>query len=66
MSYYEPEDHPEKEDVKLIRKIKFPKVLLWLAVIKSGISKSVFFKARLAVNKEVYIPKCLPVLHKLI
>jgi transposase len=37
-----------------------------LAVSESGISEPVFFKAGLAVNKEVYISKCLPVLHKFI
>jgi hypothetical protein len=66
-SYYESEDHPATEDVKFIRKIKFPaKILLWLAVSKSSMSDPVFFKAGLAVNKEVYISKCLPVLQKLI
>jgi hypothetical protein len=39
---------------------------LWLAVSESGKSKPVFLKAGLVVNKEVYISKCLPVLHKLI
>jgi hypothetical protein len=62
-----PENHPAAEDVKLIRKTKFlARVLLWLAVSESGISKPVFFKAGLAVNKEEYISKCLPVLHKFI
>jgi hypothetical protein len=66
-SYYESEDHPATEDVKLICKTKFPaKVLLWLAVSESGISKPVFFNAGLAVNKEVYISKCLRVVQKLI
>jgi hypothetical protein len=66
-SYYESGDQPLTEGVKFIRKTKFPaKVLLWLAVNDSGISKAVFFKASLAVNKEVYISKCLPVLHKFI
>jgi hypothetical protein len=66
-SYYESEDHPATEDVKYVRKTKFSaKVLLWLAVSESGISEPVFFKAGIAVNKEVYIFKCLPVLHKLI
>jgi hypothetical protein len=60
-SYYESEDHPTTEDVKFICKTKFPaKVLLWLAVSESGISEQVFFKAGLAVNKEVYISKCIP------
>jgi hypothetical protein len=55
---YESEDYPATEDVKFIRKIKFPaKVLLWLAVIESSISELVFFKAGLVVNKEVYISK---------
>jgi hypothetical protein len=55
-SYYESEDHPATEDVKFIRKTKYPaKVLLWLAVSESGISEPVFFKAGLAVNKEVYV-----------
>jgi hypothetical protein len=40
--------------------------LLWLAVIKSGLTEPVFTKAGLAVKKEVYICKCLPVLYKLI
>jgi hypothetical protein len=57
-SSYESEDHPATEDVKY--------VLLWLVVSESGISEPVFFKAGIAVNKEVYIFKCLPVLHKLI
>jgi hypothetical protein len=40
---------------------------LWLlAVSESGISEPVFFKAGLAVNKEVYISKYLPVLDKII
>jgi restriction endonuclease S subunit len=66
-SYYESEDHPAIDDVKFIRKTKFPaKVLLWLAVSESGISEPVFFKTVLAVNKEVCISKCLPVLHKFI
>jgi hypothetical protein len=66
-SYYESEDHPATEDVKFIRKTKFPaKVLLWLAVSESGINELVFFKAGLASNKEVYISKCLPLLHKFI
>jgi transposase len=39
---------------------------LRLAVSESGISEPVFFKASFAVNKEVYICKCLPVLHKFI
>jgi hypothetical protein len=55
------------KNVKLIRKNKFPaKVLLWLAVSESGKSEPVYFKSSLAVNKEVYISKCLPVLHKFI
>jgi hypothetical protein len=37
--------------------------LLWLAVSESGISEPVFFKAGLAVNKEMFISKCLPVLY---
>jgi hypothetical protein len=41
-SYYESENHPATEDVKFIRKNKFPvKVLLWLAV--RGISEPVLF-----------------------
>jgi hypothetical protein len=53
--------------VKFIRKTKFPaKVLLWLAVSESGISELLFFKAGLAVNKEVYTSKFLPVLQKFI
>jgi hypothetical protein len=65
--YYEFEDHPAKEDVKFIRKTKFSaKVLLWLVVSESGLSKPVFLKAGLAINKEVFISKCLPVLHKCI
>jgi hypothetical protein len=39
---------------------------LWLAVSEGGISEPVFFKADLAVNKEVYISKCQPILHKII
>jgi hypothetical protein len=47
------------------RKTKLPvKVLLRLAVSESGISEPVFFKAGLAVKKEVYISKCLPELYK--
>jgi hypothetical protein len=66
-SYYESEDHPATEDFKFIRKTKIPaKVLLWLADSKSGISEPFFVKAGLAVNKEVFISKCLPVLHKFI
>jgi hypothetical protein len=66
-SYYESEDHPATEDLKFIRKTKFPaKVLLWLVVTESGISEPVSFKAGLAVKKEVYISKSLPVLHKFI
>jgi hypothetical protein len=66
-NYYESDDYPATEDVQFIRKTKFPaKVLLWLAVSESGISEPVFFKAGLAVTKEVYISKCLPVLHKFI
>jgi hypothetical protein len=43
---------------------KFPaKVLLWLRdVSESGISELVILKAGLAINKEVYISKCLQVL----
>jgi hypothetical protein len=53
-SYYESENHPATEDVKFIRKNKFPvKVLLWLTV--RGISEPVFLKAGLAVKKEVYM-----------
>jgi hypothetical protein len=38
-SYYESEDHSAIEDVKFIRKTKFPaKVLLWLAVSESDLS----------------------------
>jgi hypothetical protein len=63
-SYYESENHPETQDVKFIRKTKSPaKVLLWLTVSDS---EPVFFKAGLAVNKEVYISECIPVLHKFI
>jgi hypothetical protein len=66
-SYCEFEDHPATEDVKFIRKTKFSaKVLLWLVVSESGLSKPVFLKAGLAINKEVFISKCLPVLHKCI
>jgi hypothetical protein len=62
-SYYEFEGHPATEDVKFIH--KFPaKVLLWLAVSESDISEPVFVKPGLAVNEEMYISKCLPVLHK--
>jgi hypothetical protein len=57
-SYQESEEHPSIEDVKFIRK-------LWLAVSQSGISEPVFFVG-LAVNKEVHISQCLPVLHKFI
>jgi hypothetical protein len=65
--YYDSKDHSATEDVKFIRKTKFSaKVLLWLAVSESGISEPVFFKASIAVNKEMYISKCLPVLHKFI
>jgi hypothetical protein len=65
--YLKSEDHPATEDAKLIRKTKFlVKILVWLAVSESGIIEPVFFKAVLAVNKEVYISKCLPVLHKYI
>jgi hypothetical protein len=39
---------------------------LWLVVSESGISELVFFKAGLAVNKDVYISKCLPILRKFI
>jgi hypothetical protein len=42
------------------------KVIMRLAVSESGISEPVFFKAGLTVNKEVYISKCLSVLHKCI
>jgi hypothetical protein len=65
-SYYESEDHPATGDVKFNRKTKFPaKVLLWLAVSESDIREPVFFKAAgLTVNKEVYLSKCLPLLHK--
>jgi hypothetical protein len=39
-SYYQSDDHPATEDVTFIRKTKFPaKVLLWLVVSESGISK---------------------------
>jgi hypothetical protein len=66
-NYYESKDHLALEGVKLIRKIKFPaNVLLWVAVNESPKSILVFFKAGLAVNKEVYISKCLPILHKFI
>jgi hypothetical protein len=45
--------------VKFIRKTKFPaKVLLWLAVSQYVLSEPVFFK--FAVNKKLYISKCLP------
>jgi hypothetical protein len=37
-----------------------------LSVCESGISEPVFLKAGLAVNKELYISKCLPVLHRFI
>jgi hypothetical protein len=41
----------QQEDVKFIRKTKFPaKVLLWLTVSESGISKPVFFKTVLALK----------------
>jgi hypothetical protein len=62
-SYYESEDHPATEDVKFIISVK---VLLWLTVSESSISEPVFLKAGFAVNKEEYISKCLPVLHKFI
>jgi hypothetical protein len=66
-SYSESEDHPATEEVKFVRKTKFPaKVLLWLAISESGISEPVFFKVSLAVNEEVYISKCRSVLHKFI
>jgi hypothetical protein len=66
-SYFESEDHPATKNAKFIRKTKFPaKVLFWLTVNESGISVSMFFKAGLAVNKDVYISKSLPVLHKFI
>jgi hypothetical protein len=41
-------------------------IFLWLAVSEGDISEPVFFKADLAVNKEVYISKCQPILHKII
>jgi hypothetical protein len=66
-SYYESEDRPATGDVKFIRKSKIPAmVLLWLAVSESGIIEPVFSKADLAVNKKMYVSKCLPVLHKFI
>jgi hypothetical protein len=53
-SYSESEDHPATEEVKFVRKTKFPaKVLLWLAISESGISEPVFFKVGFAVNEEV-------------
>jgi hypothetical protein len=47
-SCYDSEDHPATQDVKFIRKTKFPaKVLLWLAVSESGISElSSVFQSR--------------------
>jgi hypothetical protein len=48
-----PENHSATEDVKLIRKTKFPaKVLLWLAVNESGISEPVFSKPVLQSTKK--------------
>lgn len=65
--YFESEDQPAPEKFKLIKKCKFPaKVLLWVAISENGISEPVFFKGGLAVNKDVYIGKCLPVLQKFI
>jgi hypothetical protein len=43
-----------------------PSSQVWLAVNETDISEPVFFKADLAVKKEVYISKYLPVLHKFI
>jgi hypothetical protein len=60
-------DHPASEDAKFIHKTKFPsKVLLWLAISDYSLSEPVLFKSGLAVNEELYISKCLPVLLKFI
>jgi hypothetical protein len=48
--------HPATEDVKFIRKTKFPaKVLLGLAVSESGMSEPVFFKVGLSHQRSVNI-----------
>lgn len=61
-----PNSNPSPK-VTQITKTKFPaKVLLWMAVSERGISDPVFFKSGLAVNANVYIHKCLPVLKRFI
>ena len=48
-------------EVKFISHTKFPKkVLLWLTISESGMSKPLFFRSGLAVNGEIYGTKCLP------
>jgi hypothetical protein len=58
-SYYESKDHAATDDVKFIHKTKFPaKIFLWVSMVQVN--------QYFAVNKELYIFKCLPVLHKFI
>jgi hypothetical protein len=55
--YYESEDNLATEDDKFICKTKFPaKVLLWLAVSESSISKPVFSKPVLQLTKKCTYP----------
>lgn len=66
-SYYECEGHEIPENVKFKTRSKFPKkVLVWLAISESGVSEPVFLQSGLAVNKQIYINKCIPKLEKFI
>jgi hypothetical protein len=42
------------------------KILLWLTVSEYGVSEPVYFKSSLAVNKELYKSKWLPVIYRFI
>jgi hypothetical protein len=53
--------------VKFLKKTKFPaKVLVWMVISENGVSEPVFFTKGLAVNKQVYIDRCIPMLEKFI
>jgi hypothetical protein len=61
----ESDEHAAPKNVEIIKKSKFPgKVLVWLPISEKGINDPI--SSRLAVIKEVYITKCLPVLEKFI
>ena len=65
--YYTSDPNAMPNEVKFKRKSKYePKLLVWVALSKKGVSKHYIASSGQAVDKEVHISKCLVKLKKFI